>query len=49
MSCWRSMMMYGTETQAVKEEGLYKFIRAEASMVKWMCIIRQSGVIALSE
>ena len=36
-ACVQSVLIYGTETWAMKAENLYSLERAERMMVRWMC------------
>ena len=36
-SCVRSVMVYGSETWAAKEEDIRRIERADLSMIRWMC------------
>ena len=43
-TCVRSVMLYGTETWAMKEEDLQRFVRTENCMIRWMCkLARRRG------
>ncbi len=40
VSCVRSTMLYASETWAVTKEDLYRLIRCENAMIRWMCGVK---------
>ena len=48
-ACVRSVMVYGSETWAMKEEDVRRLERTEMQMVRWMCGARLKDEIRSSE
>ena len=48
-NCVQSVMVYGSETWAMKAEDVQRLERAERMMIRWMCGVRVSDKKASTE